>query len=159
MHLCVPARLLVVPCPPWQSAYLDVGTTGLFRPPLPPAARLSRAGAQMRRIRTSKPGVVWLQAPGPCDLWTLNDEDGAPKEQELSFFNRTVVLKDGQLYTGLAHEGVAASVYGRTALLDFDRQLDIMTLEGAQALLSDVREAVRTPGVEHLLAAIAKHLD
>lgn len=108
----------------------------------------------MRRIRTSKPGVVWLQSPGPVDLWTLHGEDGAPTEQELSFFNRTVVVKDGKLYTGLAHEGVAASVYGRTALLDFDRQLDVTTLEGAKTLLADVREAVRTEGVQHLLAAI-----
>lgn len=136
-----------------------MGTTGLFRPPLPPAARLSRAGAQMRRIRTAKPGVVWLQSPGPCDLWTLHGEDGQPTEQELSFFNRTVVVKDGQLYTGLAHEGVAASVYGRTALLDFDRQLDVTTLEGARTLLADVREAVRTDGVVRLLALVEAALE
>lgn len=136
-----------------------MGTTGLYRPPLPPKARLERAGAQLRRIRTSKPGMVWLQAPGPCDFMTYTDESGATAEQELAFFNHTVVRRGDHLYTGLSHEGGRASVYGRTGLLDFDRQLDPVTLEAAVTLLSEVREAVRTPSLEAFLAAIRAALD
>ena len=53
-----------------------LGTTGLYRPPLPRETRLAKAGEKMRQIRTSKPRVTWIQGPGPSDLFTLRDDAG-----------------------------------------------------------------------------------
>ena len=113
----------------------------------------------MRRIRTSKPGVVWLQGPGPCDLWTYSDESEAVQAHELTFFGRTVVWREGRLLTGLCHEGVAASYTGSTGLLDFDRAVDPETLEGADRLLESIPEAVHTPATRSFRGAIRAALD
>lgn len=136
-----------------------LGTTGIYRPPMPPSERLERAGAQMRRIRTSKPGVTWLQGPGPCDFWTYKDEAGAIMEQELTFFGHTVVKRGEKLHTGLCHEGVSASVLGKTGLLDFDRALDPVTLGGAAMVLDRVPDRFRSENVERFLEAIKNALD
>jgi hypothetical protein len=113
----------------------------------------------MRRIRTSKPGVTWLQGPGPCDFWTYSDSDGAILEQELTFFGHTVVKRGDELHTGLCHEGVAASVMGKTGLLDLDRVLDPITLGGAVTVLDRVPDRFRSDGVERFIAAVRAALD
>jgi hypothetical protein len=116
-----------------------LGTTGLYRPPLPKETRLAKAGEKMRAIKTTRPGVTWLQGPGPSDLFTLHGEGDRIEEQELTFFGRTVVInKDGGLATGLCHEGPSAGYMGKTGLLDFDTKLNPETLEGALVLLSHI---------------------
>src|SRR5687767_8164332 len=92
----------------------------------------------MRQIRTSKPLVTWLQAPGPSDLFTLHLENGAIEEQELTFFGRTVVAKSESLVTGLCHEGGIAAYMGKTGLLDFDSKQNGETLQAALVLLGHV---------------------
>ena len=131
-----------------------VGTTGLFRPPLPSAARLAETGATLRRIRTSQAPIPGSQGPGPTDLWTWREASGAVKEQELTFFGRTVVRRGAALLTGLCHEGSAGAFIGKTGLLDFDREADTETLEAARVLLETVRPEARDDAVEALLGAV-----
>jgi hypothetical protein len=104
----------------------------------------------MRRIRTSKPDVAWLQGPGPTDLWTWVDDAGVIKEQELTFFGRTVVWKNGALMTGLCHEGAGAAYLGETGLLDFDSKLDGEALSAAYLVLDAIVEPSRTDAVDRL---------
>jgi hypothetical protein len=125
----------------------------MYRPPLPAEARLSDAGRGMRRIRTSKPNVSWLQGPGPCDLWTWREDSGVILEQELTFFGRTVVLKNHQLVTGLCHEGAGGYV-GRMGVLHFDSKVDVDTLKAAAIVLEHIAQEARADGVDHLAAAI-----
>ncbi len=129
-----------------------MGTTGLYRPPLPRETKLAKAGEKMRPIRTSKPRVTWIQGPGPSDLFTLHGEDGAVEQQELTFFGRTVVLKSDDLMTGLCHEGGVAAYMGKTGLLDFDSQVNGETLQAALVLLGHV--PVSHPDVEVLATRI-----
>jgi len=111
----------------------------------------------MRRIRSSRPDVSWLQGPGPCDLWTWVDERGAIKEQELTFFGRTVVSKGGKLATGLCRDD-GAGVLGKTGLLDFDTNLDVEAVLAAYKILVAIPEAARTPAVAELSSTIAAEL-
>jgi hypothetical protein len=125
-----------------------LGTTGLYRPPLPKEARLAKAGQAMRPIRTSKPHVTWIQGPGPSDLFTLRTPEGELAEQELTFFGRTVVVRERALMTGLCHEGGIAAYMGKTGLLDFDTKLSGETLQAALVLLGNV--PIEHPDVEAL---------
>lgn len=128
----------------------------MYRPPIPADPRLKAAGAGMRRIRTSRPDVSWLQGPGPCDLWTWHDDQGAIKEQELTFFGRTLVVRHGKLHSGLSHEG--GGVMGKTGLLDFDTNLDADTLLAAYKVLSEIPPAARSPDVESLVRSLVSEL-
>ena len=134
-----------------------MGTTGIYRPPIPSDPRLKAAGAGMRRIRTSRADVSWLQGPGPCDLWTWHDDQGAIKEQELTFFGRTVVLKGAKLHSGLSHES-GGGVMGKTGLLDFDTNLDAETLIAAYKVLEAIAGASRLPEVDSLQKSVAAEL-
>jgi hypothetical protein len=135
-----------------------LGTTGMYRPPIPADPRLKAAGAGMRKIRTSMPDRSWIQGPGPCDLWTWHDDQGAIKEQELTFFGRTIVIKNGKLYTGLSHES-GGGVMGKTGLLDFDTNLDTETLIAAYKVLGSIPAASRTPHVDALEKILAAELN
>jgi hypothetical protein len=111
----------------------------------------------MRKIRSSRPDVSWLQGPGPCDLWTWLDDQGAIKEQELTFFGRTVVVKNGQLHTGLCHES-GSGVMGKTGLLDFDTNTDTETLIAGYKILNAIPEAARAGAAEGLEKVIVAEL-
>jgi hypothetical protein len=130
----------------------------MYRPPIPSKARLEAAGGAMRLIRTSKPDVSWIQGPGPADLWTWTETDGAIKEQELTFFGRTVLKRSGQLLTGLCHEGQTGAYHGKTGLIDFDARLDADTLSAAAILIDAIPVQVRGPAVEVLREAIRASL-
>lgn len=129
----------------------------MYRPPVPSDPRLKAAGSGMRRIRTSRADVSWLQGPGPCDLWTWHDDQGAIKEQELTFFGRTIVLKLDRLHSGLSHES-GGGVMGKTGLLDFDTNLDTDTLVAAYKVLKSIPAASRSPEVESLEKSIGDAL-
>jgi hypothetical protein len=120
----------------------------MYRPPLPPEPRLRASGGAMRLIRTTKPHLAWLQGPGPSDLWTWTDENGEVKEQELTFFGRTVVWRQGLILTGLSHESDAAGVFGRSGQLDFDSRPDAHTLAAALQILEAIPPAIRTPAIQ-----------
>lgn len=111
----------------------------------------------MRRIRTSKANVTWLQGPGPTDLWTWSEGSGA--KQELTFFGRTVVLESGSMMTGLCHEGGGAAYLGKTGLIAIDTRLDLETLSAAYLVLASIPEHVRTLGSEEIRAAIRRELE
>lgn len=115
-----------------------MGTTGTYRPPIPSDGRLLQAGSGMRQIRTSKPDLLWLQGPGPVDFWTWTDPAGAIREQELTFFGRTIVRRNETLMTGLCHEGAGPMSGGRMGLLDFDRDLDGETLAAGDRILGAI---------------------
>jgi hypothetical protein len=111
----------------------------------------------MRLIKTSKPKVTWFQGPGPSDLFTLHADDDAIAEQELTFFGRTVVVKSGDLTTGLCHEGGVATYMGKTGLLDFDSKLNGETLQAALVLLGHV--PVEHPDLEAIATRIEKAIE
>jgi hypothetical protein len=129
----------------------------MYRPPVPSEARLVAAGKGMRKIRTAKPGVTWLQGH-PADLWSWAEPSGAIKEQELTFFGRTIVRRNDDLMTGLCHEGGSASYLGKTGLLDFDSKIDGDTLVAAYLLLRAIPERARSEAVAELERAVAKAL-
>jgi hypothetical protein len=126
----------------------------MYRPPIPNERGLRAAGEAMRQIKTSKPDVSWIQGPGPTDLWTWIDEMGAIKEQELTFFGRTVLLRKDQVVTGLCHEGQTGAYHGKTGLIDFDTKVDSDTLTAASIVLAAIPERTRNFAVEHLFAAV-----
>ncbi len=111
----------------------------------------------MRRIRTSKPDVAWIQGPGPCDLFTWLNDQGGVKEQELTFFGRTIVWKGGKLLTGLCHEA-GAGVLGKTGLLDYDSVSDQLTLHAGKLILEAMPEATKSELTGHLARAIDEAL-
>lgn len=108
----------------------------------------------MRRIRTSRLDVAWLQGPGPADLWTWHDGQGGVRAQELTFFGHTVVAKPDQVTTGVCHDDGGPAFLGKAGLLDFDPQLDAETLAAAARLLAAVPDAVRGADVDALTARI-----
>lgn len=126
----------------------------MYRPPLPPEPRLTGAGGAMRQIRTSKPNLLWLQGPGPTDFWTWTDETGAVQEHELTFFNRTVVWRAGQILTGLSHDGYEAGVLGRSGQLDFDTRLDPLTLSASLIVLGSIPASLRSAALDAFARAI-----
>jgi hypothetical protein len=74
------------------------------RIPRPPTgAELSRTGAALRRIRTSRVGLDWVQGPGPTDIWVWQADGG--DHVEMSFFGRCVLHRSAGLSTGLLREG------------------------------------------------------
>lgn len=111
------------------------------------------AGAGMRKIRSSRPDVVWIQGPGPCDLFTWLNGQGGVKEQELTFFGRTIVWKTGKLLTGLCHEA-GAGVLGESGLLDYDSVHDPLTLNAGKMILATMPESARSELSAHLAKAI-----
>ncbi len=123
-------------------------------PPLPSEERLSALGARMRRIRSRRPQVSWLQGPGPVDLWTWVDDAQRVVEQEFTFCGRTVVFRRGQLLTGRCLEGSEASDAGRDNLLDFDLEPDPETLAAARTLAHAIPAEARGDDTAHLLNAL-----
>lgn len=111
----------------------------------------------MRRIRSSKPGVSWLQGPGATDLWTWLSDTGEIEEQELTFFGRTVVFRNQNLMTGLSDERGDA-YFGKTGLLAFDRLLDRDTLRAAYVILTKIPPAQQDAHVSRLLEMISQAL-
>lgn len=136
-----------------------LGTTGMYRPPVPSDARLVAAGSALRQIKTSKPDVTWLQGPGPTDLFTWTEENGAIKEQELTFFGRTVLARAESMTTGLCDEGGRGAYPGKTGLITFDTKLDGDTLAAAYIVLDAVPAAAKSEAVDHLKARIARALE
>jgi hypothetical protein len=127
-----------------------LGTTGMYRPPVPSTLRLIQAGGAMRQIRTAKPDVTWLQGPGPTDLFTWTGPDGQIIEQELTYFGRSVVARGETITTGLCDEGGRGSYQGKTGLLSFDTKHDRETLTAAFVVLDAFPEALKTAAVEAL---------
>jgi hypothetical protein len=138
---------------------LRLGTTGMYRPPVPSDARLVAAGAAMRQIRTSKPEMSWLQGPGPTDLFTWVGESGEIKEQELTFFGRSVLARGGSMTTGLCDEGGRGAYQGKTGILSFDTKIDADTLAAAYIVLDAMKPALQPGPVEVLKRKIADALE
>jgi hypothetical protein len=136
-----------------------VGTTGMYRPPVPSDARLVTAAHAVRRIKTSKRDVTWLQGPGPTDLFTWIEENGAIKEQELTFFGRTILARGESMTTGLCDEGGRGAYQGKTGLITFDTKLDGDTLAAAYIILDALPDATKSDHVEHLKTQIAHALE
>ena len=112
----------------------------------------------MRRIRSREAQVLWLQGPGPCDLWTWLEGDQL-REQELTFFGLTVVHKPSGLRTGVCHEGDASADMDQAGLLDFDTSPKEETLRAAHVLLAAVPKQARHPQLQQLQLEIERALN
>lgn len=118
------------------------------------AQTLAHTGAQMRRIKSQKEGLIWLQGPGPSDLWTWF-EDGELKAQELTFLGLTVVHQNDRLRTGVCDEDPHSADMDQLGLLDFDPSPKGETLRAALALLKAIPASQRHRELDQLERTIA----
>jgi len=122
---------------------------------LPSDAELTRYGAQIRRIRTSRAEVDWMQGPGPTDLWIWYGTDGEVSHVELGFASRIVRLTAGVLATGRSQEAVGSS-YAQTDLVELDPALDPDTVRAARCIVDAVPNEVRNGPIIDLVKALSE---
>lgn len=124
-------------------------------PRVPSEEQLARTGAAMRRIRSSRVNLDWLQGPGPTDLWIWREIDADRADLvELTFHGRSVILRGEALSTGRCEHGTGSPYAQELGLLEMDPVLDPVTLAAAETLLGALPAEIRNPTVETLIHAI-----
>jgi hypothetical protein len=124
-------------------------------PRVPSDETLLKTGASMRRIRSSRVNLDWLQGPGPTDLWVWHEVDGEQVDLvELTFFGRTVIYRGANLSTGRCEQGSGSPYAQETGLLEMDAVHDPVTLAAAETLLSALPAELSGSAVRGLLDAI-----
>lgn len=109
----------------------------------------------MRRIRSSRVNLDWLQGPGPTDLWIWREIDADRADLvELTFHGRSVILRGEALSTGRCEHGTGSPYAQELGLLEMDPVLDPVTLAAAETLLGALPAEIRNPTVETLIHAI-----
>lgn len=109
----------------------------------------------MRRIRSSRVNLDWLQGPGPTDLWIWLSVDGPGVDLvELTFFGRFVMLRAGVLNTGRCEQGTGSPYAQETGLLEADQAPDPLTLRAAELVLDAIPADLRSQTIEALLAEV-----
>jgi hypothetical protein len=124
-------------------------------PRLPSDEQLTKTGASMRRIRSSRVDLDWLQGLGPTDLWIWqNLGSPAPELIELTFWGRCVLLRGGIINTGRCELGGGSPYAQETGLLDLDVAPDVATLRAAEIVVAALPGEVMSPAAQGFLAEI-----
>lgn len=120
-------------------------------PRVPSDEQLQKTGSAMRRIRSSRVNLDWLQGPGPTDLWIWHNVDGEAVDLiELTFFGRCVLLKGADLSTGRCEQGTGSPYAQETGLLELDGVHDTTTLRLAELVLDALPPDLLSPAIETL---------
>jgi hypothetical protein len=128
------------------------------RIPRPPTgAELSRTGAALRRIRTSRVDLDWVQGPGPTDIWIWQADGG--DHVEMSFFGRCVLHRSAGLSTGLLREGGGTPYAEDAGLIELENELSRATLAAALGILLAAPADVTSPPIVRLIAALRAALE
>lgn len=115
-------------------------------------ADLARTGGLLRRIRTSRVDLDWIQGPGPTDVW-IWQSDGR-EHIEMSFVGRSVLLRSGHLSTGVLREGGGTPYAEDAGLIELELHHNLATLRAAFGILNAAPEEVKSPAILAFLGAL-----